>query len=242
MASAFARNSPYTARPFSLTANVRTNRTRTDARTYLASRAGTIDGLVQDLDAAIAAAATELAATTTTVADADAVRARATALRTLKRDYAEYDAALRDELDARVHDQAASSQYLAVFIYVLNRIAAATSRPRRRVAPRDFWGYDRAHMKERTREERKVAQRMKAVYAEALADRARLDRVDDERRALKAENAALMAEIARLRRRRDEGDGGIEGGNESGGGGDDESGGGGDDDGGGDIEGMDDAR
>ena len=82
---------------------------------------------------------------------------------------------------------------------------------------------------------------MKAVYADALADRARLDRVDDERRALKAANAALMAEIARLRRRRDEGGGGIEGGNESGGGGD-ESGGGGDDDGGGGIGGMDDAR
>ena len=179
---------PYTRRPFSLTARRRTNRTRDDARAYLEAHGPAIAALVRDLDAAIAAA------------DAAGLRPDGDALRGLKRDYAAHAAALRGELDPATHDQAASSQYLAVLVDVLNRVhARVRRRPRRDRARRDFWTYGPAHMRERSRRERAADRRLRAVYADALADAARLDRAEDEARALRARNEALEAEVRRLR-------------------------------------------
>ena len=84
--------------------------------------------------------------------------------------------------------------YLGPYADVLNRLHRRLRRPRRKRKARDFLRYDDpAHMKERSKEERKTAKRMKSAYHGALVERERLE----------AENAALLAEVRRLRRRRE---------------------------------------
>ena len=82
--------------------------------------------------------------------------------------------------------------YLGPYADVLNRLHRRLRRPRRKRKARDFLRYDDpAHMKERSKEERKTAKRMKSAYHGALVERQRLE----------AQNAALLAEVRRLRRR-----------------------------------------
>ena len=153
---------------------------------------GAINRLLADLALALKAARGEVAAS----GDRNDLRGdldgRLGQLEALEREHEAYAADLRDEIGGGDGDGGAIVMYLGPYADVLNRLHRRLRRPRRKRKARDFLRYDDpAHMKERSKEERKTAKRMKSAYHGALVERERLE----------AENAALLAEVRRLRRR-----------------------------------------
>ena len=188
------------ARPFSLRPGRR--RTRDSARAFLDVCGGAINRLLADLALALKAARGEVAAS----GDRNDLRGdldgRLGQLEALEREHEAYAADLRDEIgggdsgggDGGGGDSGGGAivMYLGPYADVLNRLHRRLRRPRRKRKARDFLRYDDpAHMKERSKEERKTAKRMKSAYHGALVERERLE----------AQNAALLAEVRRLRRR-----------------------------------------
>ena len=156
---------------------------------------GAINRLLADLALALKAARGEVAASGTRNDLRGDLDGRLGQLEALEREHEAYAADLRDEIGGGGGGDSGGGaivMYLGPYADVLNRLHRRLRRPRRKRKARDFLRYDDpAHMKERSKEERKTAKRMKSAYHGALVERERLE----------AQNAALLAEVRRLRRR-----------------------------------------
>ena len=153
---------------------------------------GAINRLLADLALALKAARGEVAASGARNDLRGDLDGRLGQLEALEREHEAYASDLRDEIGCGGGDSGAIVMYLGPYADVLNRLHRRLRRPRRKRKARDFLRYDDpAHMKERSKEERKTAKRMKSAYHGALVERQRLE----------AQNAALLAEVRRLRRR-----------------------------------------
>ena len=153
---------------------------------------GHIRRLLNDLELALSAARGEVAASGARNDLRDDLIGRLGQLEKLEREHEAYAADLRDEIGGGDSGGGGIVMYLGPYADVLNRLHRRLRRPRRKRKARDFLRYDDpAHMKERSKEERKTAKRMKSAYHGALVERQRLE----------AQNAALLAEVRRLRRR-----------------------------------------
>ena len=159
---------------------------------------GAINRLLAELALALKAARGEVAASGARNDLRGDLDGRLGQLEALEREHEAYAADLRDEIGGGGEIGGGDSgggaivMYLGPYADVLNRLHRRLRRPRRKRKARDFLRYDdMAHMKERSKEERKTAKRMKSAYHGALVERQRLE----------AQNAALLAEVRRLRRR-----------------------------------------